>query len=71
MENVPRNPEETEESYVRRKWLIKVVKPKTKSEVQEAIVLANCWVNMIFLGCVYPISIAKRLKLILSKSEYA
>lgn len=68
--NIKRNLYETDESYKRRKWFINQAKPKNEKELKEYIVLANAWVNTLFLGCIYPTFAMNRIKSILVKSNY-
>ncbi len=67
---VKRNIDETNESYFRRKWFIKEMKPKTQKEKEDAVKLSNIWVNTILLGCVYPTTVMNQIKKILDKSSF-
>lgn len=67
---ISRNIDETDESFMRRKWFINEMKPKTKHELNEAIRLSNIWVNTVILGCVYPILVMNKIKKILEKSSF-
>lgn len=68
--DIKRNIDEINDSYNRRKWFIKEMKPKTQKEIENAINLSNIWVNTILLGCIYPPKTMNEIKLILDKSSF-
>jgi len=68
--DIKRNIDEINDSYNRRKWFIKEMKPKTQKEIENAINLSNIWVNTILLGCKYPPKTMNEIKLILDKSSF-
>jgi hypothetical protein len=70
MNYVKRNIDETNESYNRRVWFVSQIKPKTKKDYDEAIKLSNIWVNAILLGCIYPIMVMNKIKILLNKSNF-
>ena len=68
--DIKRNIDETNESYNRRTWFIKEMKPKTPKEKSESINLSNIWVNTLLLGCIYPVTVMNKIKKILDKSSF-
>ena len=70
MNKISRNRDEVDESYERRKWFINEIKPKTKEQYNEAIILSNVWINMLLLGCIYPKNIIDKIKIILKNSKF-
>jgi len=66
---IKKNIDETEESYKRRLWFISLLKPKTKDETKNAILLANIWINMIILKCIYPKPIMEKIHIIVKNAN--
>lgn len=65
---IPRNLDETNESYEKRKWFIGTYAPKTPKEFDKAVQLSNIWVNMLYLKCRYPDKTEKEIANVIKKS---
>jgi hypothetical protein len=63
--------DELDESYIRRKWFIEQIAPKTEEESREAVRLSERWVYMLFLGCIYPKIVVDKIRNILRNTKYA
>ena len=57
-----KNIDETNESFMKRKKIIALLKPKNKKNYEHAIVLSNIYVNMLYLKVVYNSEITKEVQ---------
>lgn len=67
---IRKNINETDESYEKREWFIKQNKPKNEKELEKFLILSNVWVNILYLNCIYPIEIMKRIQTILNSQGH-